>query len=150
MYTIIKLQVLTMSSNSKIVKEIHRLSIMAACLALISVATGAFGAHTLKSTITAERLNTWQTGVEYLMMHALAMLLLSRFKDSCDKNWLIWSLRSIFYGVITFSGSLFLLVLLDIPILGAITPVGGVLMIFGWLVFIIGLFKHGTSQDVSD
>lgn len=150
MYTIIKLQVLTMPSNSKIVKEIHRLTIMAASLALISVATGAFGAHALKSIITAERLVTWQTGVEYLMAHALAILLVSRFKDSCNLTWLIWSLRCLFYGVTIFSGSLFLLVLLNKPIMGAITPIGGLLMIIGWLAFIVGLIKQSTDQNTSD
>jgi uncharacterized membrane protein YgdD (TMEM256/DUF423 family) len=102
-----------------------------AILALLAVAFGAFGAHALKEIVTPERLQTFETGVRYQMYHALALLLISVLTlKNYRPAWFI------LIGTIIFSGSLYLLVLLDIGIFGAITPIGGILQIIGWMMLI--------------
>lgn len=105
-------------------------------LALLAVAFGAFGAHALRDIVTPERLQTFETGVRYQMYHALALLIMSVLPL---KNYrAAWFLLM---GTIVFSGSLYILVLSDIGIFGAITPIGGVLQIIGWALLIFS-FKR--------
>lgn len=99
-----------------------------ALLAALAVALGAFGAHALEGRVVPGRLETFETAARYLMYHALGLLLLSRMADSRLAALLITA------GVAVFSGTLVLLVLTDTGWLGAITPIGGVLMISGWLL----------------
>lgn len=107
-----------------------------AVLALLAVALGAFGAHALKDIVTPERLQTFETGVRYQMYHALALLVMSVLPLNHDRAaWLI------LLGTIIFSGSLYLLVLLNMGIFGAITPIGGVLQIIGWAMLMFS-FKR--------
>ena len=104
---------------------------------------GAFGAHTLRDLLSPERMETYQTAVTYQMWHALALLGIailgvSSHRDpdpalSKAQQWLSLAAYAQTLGTLIFSGSLYLLVLLDKPILGAITPIGGVAMIIGWL-----------------
>ena len=101
----------------------------AAILGATGVALGAFGAHALKATLEASgRTDTWETAVFYHLVHALALLVLSTQPSMR---------RSTFYcfvgGVAVFSGSLYLLCLSGLNWLGAITPIGGICLIAGWL-----------------
>lgn len=107
-----------------------------AVLALLAVAFGAFGAHSLREIVTPERLQTFETGVRYQMYHALALLVMSALPlKNYRAAWLL------LIGTIIFSGSLYILVLSDIGIFGAITPIGGVLQIIGWAMLIFS-FKR--------
>jgi uncharacterized membrane protein YgdD (TMEM256/DUF423 family) len=107
-----------------------------AVLALLAVAFGAFGAHALKEIVTPERLQTFETGVRYQMYHALALLVMSMLPlKNYRAAWFI------LFGTIIFSGSLYILVLTNVGILGAITPMGGVLQIIGWALLIFS-FKR--------
>jgi uncharacterized membrane protein YgdD (TMEM256/DUF423 family) len=107
-----------------------------AVLALLAVAFGAFGAHALGDIVTPERLQTFETGVRYQMYHALALLVMSVLPlKNYRAAWFILA------GTIIFSGSLYLLVLLDIGVFGAVTPIGGVLQIVGWVLLIFS-FKR--------
>jgi uncharacterized membrane protein YgdD (TMEM256/DUF423 family) len=107
-----------------------------AILALLAVAFGAFGAHALREIVTPERLQTFETGVRYQMYHALALLVMSVLPlKHYRAAWLL------LLGTIIFSGSLYLLVLTDVGILGAITPMGGLLQIIGWGLLIFS-FKR--------
>ena len=99
-----------------------------ALYAALAVILGAFGAHALDGRIPAERLETLETAVRYLMYHALGLLLISRLPRPGAAAWLIAT------GAAIFSGSLLILVLTDTGWLGAVTPIGGVLMICGWLL----------------
>jgi uncharacterized membrane protein YgdD (TMEM256/DUF423 family) len=122
-----------MNQAQQITGSASRLTIhpgkVGAVLALLAVAFGAFGAHALKDIVTPERLQTFETGVRYQMYHALALLVMSVLPL---KNYrAAWFLL---IGTIIFSGSLYLLVLLDVAIFGAITPIGGVLQIVGWVL----------------
>lgn len=105
------------------------------CLLALAIALGAFGAHGLESLVTEERLATWETAVRYQAWLSLLLvgLGLSRLQIS---NWVFPLLLA---GTVIFSGSLYLLVLLDLSILGAITPIGGVLMISGIVLAALSL-----------
>jgi uncharacterized membrane protein YgdD (TMEM256/DUF423 family) len=107
-----------------------------AVLALLAVAFGAFGAHALREIVTPERLQTFETGVRYQMYHALALLVMSVLP--LKHYWAAWLLL---IGTLIFSGSLYLLVLTGIGVFGAITPLGGVLQIIGWVLLIFS-FKR--------
>ncbi|MEM9998083.1 MAG: DUF423 domain-containing protein [Bacteroidota bacterium] len=96
----------------------------------LGVAAGAFGAHGLENAVTPERLAVFKTGVLYHLLHTLALLLIGiLLLQGLDVRLAGWLLAG---GIVVFSGSLYVLVLADIPILGAITPIGGVALIAGW------------------
>ncbi len=98
----------------------------------LGVGLGAFGAHGLRGRLSPEMLAVFETGVRYEMYHALALLLVAALMSRID-GWLIhaagWSFT---IGIVLFSGSLYLLALTGVRILGAITPLGGVAFILGW------------------
>ena len=96
---------------------------------------GAFGAHGLRELVTPQRLDVWNVATDYQMAHGLGLLLLSLTRPSLDSpksGWLQWSLWALLTGILIFSSSLYLLVWLDIAWLGAITPIGGSLLVVGW------------------
>jgi uncharacterized membrane protein YgdD (TMEM256/DUF423 family) len=103
-------------------------------LGALAVALGAFGAHALTNRLSDDMLATFETGVRYQMYHALALLAVAfaayRWADSnlpTAAGWLFVT------GMVLFSGSLYVLVLSGVRWLGAITPIGGVAFIAGWL-----------------
>jgi len=105
---------------------------LGAIAALIGVALGAFGAHGVEGRVSPERVETFRTGVEYQMYHALALLVVGW---AAAQGWgppLHWAGYCFAAGIVIFSGSLYLLVLTDTGWLGAITPIGGVAFIVGW------------------
>ncbi|HEY2713662.1 MAG TPA: DUF423 domain-containing protein [Chthoniobacterales bacterium] len=106
---------------------------LAATLAFLGVALGAFGAHALKTTLaTNETTDVWKTAVLYHFIHALALLLLAVLPVT---NRLAASF--LVAGIVLFSGSLYLLALTNIRWLGAVTPIGGLCFLAGWLWLII-------------
>lgn len=113
-----------------------------------AVALGAFGAHALAEVITVDRLETWKTAAYYLMTHGLALLVLAVVSDLYKLNLKSPS-RLIILGTTLFSLSLFLLVLTDITWLGAITPIGGVLLISGWISLIVSIRNHSIITNYS-
>lgn len=105
---------------------------VACVLGFVGVALGAFGAHALASVVTSDRLATWSTAVDYHMFHTLVILALSGLFKGSHSVWLRRALRAFIAGILIFSGSLYALVITDIGILGAVTPIGGVLLLLGW------------------
>lgn len=99
--------------------------------ALFAVALGAFGAHGLKQFATETALQTWNTAAQYHFYHALAVLIIGILVKDYPKAKLAGQLM--LAGIVIFSGSLYALVLSQIKILGAITPVGGLCFLLGWL-----------------
>ncbi|MCE7736105.1 MAG: DUF423 domain-containing protein [Candidatus Heimdallarchaeota archaeon] len=121
-----------------------------AFIAGLSVAMGAFGAHALESRLTVDELSTYETAVRYQMYHALALLLLSTFSNKMSEKESKIIGWSFLLGVILFSGSLYILLLTDISILGAITPIGGVSFLTGWFYLARFAFKvQGDSKKES-
>jgi len=114
----------------------------------IAVALGAFGAHGLKKVVSADVVAVFQTGVQYQMYHTLALLVVAIIFERLPNNWIKWSGYLFSFGILFFSGSLYLIAALkaeerSIPaFIGAITPIGGLLFILAWLSFLIGLFKR--------
>lgn len=111
----------------------RHLAVTGAVLAGLAVALGAFGAHALRASLSAENLAIFETGVRYQMYHAIGILFAawrtSHAPDSSARlaGWLF------VVGSVVFSGSLYLLVLTEVRWLGAITPIGGGAFLVGWL-----------------
>src|ERR1700730_6110037 len=102
--------------------------------AMLSVVFGAFGAHLLKDRLTPDELAIYQTGVQYQMFHAIGILLIALLIDRLPSQKLAsWAARLLIIGILLFSGSLYVLALSGIKVLGAITPLGGVAFIAGWI-----------------
>ncbi|MGE6330126.1 DUF423 domain-containing protein [Psychrobacter pacificensis] len=111
----------------------------------IAVALGAFGAHGLENIVSAQQLEWWHTATLYLFIHALGLLvvgLLIRLKYTTQAT--AWLLQ---IGIIIFAGSLYAMTLGAPRRFGAITPIGGVLMIAGWLWLAISTFRLENSMD---
>lgn len=111
-----------------------------AIFGFLGVALGAFGAHALKAFLeTTNRTETYETAVRYMFYHALALILVGilskEFPTLSSSGW------AFIIGTVIFSGSLFLLCATGIKILGAITPIGGLAMIAGWLSLFWNVMK---------
>ena len=117
---------------------------MAAVNGLLAVMLGAFMSHSLEETITTELLTVFQTGVLYHMYHSLAALAVGILSHIFPKVRLLkFSAYSFLLGIVFFSGSLYLLALTELPMIGLITPIGGAFFIFGWIMLcIFGAKKH--------
>jgi uncharacterized membrane protein YgdD (TMEM256/DUF423 family) len=103
----------------------------------LAVALGAFGAHALENRMSAELLSTYEVGVRYHFYHTLALLgtvaVISRWPESGAAVWAGWLFV---IGILIFSGSLYILAFTGIRWLGAITPIGGVAFIAGWICLV--------------
>ena len=107
----------------------------AAVFGFLGVAFGAFGAHALKNRLDPYYLDVFKTGVQYQMYHALALLavaLLIKFQPNEANNLLNYAGWAFMIGIIIFSGSLYILSVSGIKIMGAITPLGGLSFLVGW------------------
>ncbi|MGE6602439.1 DUF423 domain-containing protein [Lysinibacillus fusiformis] len=112
---------------------------------LLAVAFGAFGAHALKEILDDYSQGIWETAVQYQMFHATGLLVIGLLMSSKlfgEVKQL--NLAGIFFnfGIVFFSGSLYVLAISGIKVLGAITPIGGVLFLIGWILIILSALKH--------
>jgi uncharacterized membrane protein YgdD (TMEM256/DUF423 family) len=114
----------------------------------LAVILGAFGAHGLQQATNDEKiLHGFQTGVQYQMYHALALLAVAILYEKIPLKIIKWAGRFFIIGIILFSGSLYLLTALKIyesnltNLVGPITPIGGVFFIIGWLALFLGVLK---------
>ncbi len=115
--------------------------------AFLGVAFGAFGAHGLKNIISPEMLAVYKTGVEYQMWHAFGLIVIALMQQRDAQSRLLkWAGAMMFLGIILFSGSLYALAILNIPALGAITPLGGVSFLIAWSLLIIFSGKKPTHH----
>lgn len=121
----------------------RQFAIIGAALAFFAVAFGAFGAHALRDQLPADRLATFQTGVQYQAMHALALLALGLSQHK--HRGLIVACWLFLAGVVVFSGSLYALAITGTRGFGAITPIGGVCFLSGWLMVFIAI-ASGRSE----
>ena len=109
-------------------------------LALATVA-GALGAHTLKSHWPAERLDVYDTAVRYQFYHSLGLLSIGLALRTVDVGALRAAALLIIAGIVLFSGSLYALTLGAPRVIGAVTPIGGLALIAGWVVFAYGIWR---------
>ncbi|HSU14173.1 DUF423 domain-containing protein [Longimicrobium sp.] len=111
----------------------------------LGVAAGAFGAHALRSRVPAELLAVFETGARYQMYHALALLAVALVagrapsKAARAAGWLFAA------GIVVFSGSLYLLALTGVRVLGAVTPLGGLCFLGGWIA--LALAARAPAAD---
>jgi uncharacterized membrane protein YgdD (TMEM256/DUF423 family) len=112
-----------------------------ALAAAIGVVLGAFGAHGIKDRVTPELLAVFETGVRYHMYHALALLAVGWASTRWTSPWIGWAGNLFIVGILIFSGSLYLLTLTGVRWWGAITPIGGVAFIGGWVCLALGTMR---------
>ncbi|MDG0790280.1 DUF423 domain-containing protein [Cohnella ginsengisoli] len=119
-----------------------------AVVAGLAVAFGAFGAHSLKETLSEHDLEVFETGVRYQMYHGLGILLVALLSERLPSALKLtrWSARLLLIGTVLFSGSLYLLALSGIDWLGAITPLGGVAFLAGWACLTAAAIKGGRGE----
>ncbi len=126
-----------------------------AVFALVGVALGAFGAHGLKERVAPEMLTVWQTGVQYHLFHALALLFVGLYTSVLPQNEsnkgslrLLRVAGALFtVGILVFAGSLYALTLSGVRVLGAITPIGGVCFLSGWaLLAYVAYHAHKNNS----
>jgi uncharacterized membrane protein YgdD (TMEM256/DUF423 family) len=130
---------------------VERPLILAAGLnGLLAVALGAFGAHGLKTMLAgtadaAQRLEWWETAARYQMSHALALGLLAWLASRVAWGGIAVGGWAFVAGIVLFSGSLYAMTLTGVRALGAVTPVGGVGLLVGWLVIVLAALRLGRA-----
>lgn len=128
-----------------------KILIAGSVLGLLAIALGAFGAHGLKTLISIESQQTFETGVRYQMYHALFLLFIGSYSQLSNKTkHLIFYL--VMVGVLLFSGSIYALATndlsgFDFKTIGFITPIGGLFLISAWLVLLIKFLKIRTDKS---
>ncbi|MDO3383200.1 DUF423 domain-containing protein [Gilvimarinus algae] len=116
--------------------------VLAAASGFVAVGLGAFAAHGLKSRLAPKLLSAFETGVQYQMYHALALLAIALLLRHFSSAWLSASGWLMIAGTVLFSGSLYALALTGLRFFGPITPIGGVCFLLGWISLFIAAFKH--------
>ncbi len=116
--------------------------LLSSVLMFIGVGAGAFGAHALADLLTQSgREGTYETAVRYQMYHALALLAVAWLTTQVPSNLVNWAGWLFFVGVLIFSGSLYLLVFTGRGWFGAITPIGGVAFLAGWVCLFVAVLR---------
>ncbi|MBE9176979.1 DUF423 domain-containing protein [Oculatella sp. LEGE 06141] len=117
---------------------------IAAILGGLAVAGGAFGAHALRDKLDGRSLEIFETGIRYQMYHALALLVVAVLLSRAEMSQALLTITGYAFvvGVAIFSGSLYALSLSQIKWLGAITPLGGVAFIVGWICLAIAALAY--------
>jgi uncharacterized membrane protein YgdD (TMEM256/DUF423 family) len=117
---------------------------LACLLAFLAVAAGAFGAHALRARLTPELLAVWETAARYEMYHALALLGVAWALDRWPGRPAVIAGWLFIVGIVLFSGSLYVLSISGVRWLGAITPLGGLAFLAGWVFLAMHLWKHSN------
>lgn len=117
----------------------------AAILGGLSVILGAFGAHALTHVLDSAQQVIWETAVRYQMYHALALLGIAVMSQLQPGIWLSRAAVCMLVGVCLFSGSLYVLALTGIKLVGGVTPIGGICLIAGWISLLMGAIRHAKN-----
>jgi uncharacterized membrane protein YgdD (TMEM256/DUF423 family) len=120
-------------------------AVFGAISGFVAVAAGAFGAHSLRERLSAELLTVFETAARYQMYHALALLAVAWAAGRWAGTPLMLAGWSFVIGTILFSGSLYVLSITGIRWLGAITPIGGLAFLLGWLALAWGIWSGRTG-----
>lgn len=115
---------------------------LASLYGFLAVMLGAFGAHALKERLSPDLLAIWRTAVEYHFYHALALLAVGLLARQLQAGLLTVAGACFALGVLVFSGSLYALALSGVRVLGAITPLGGLLFLVGWACLFVAALKY--------
>jgi uncharacterized membrane protein YgdD (TMEM256/DUF423 family) len=118
--------------------------LVGAILGLTGVAIGAFGAHGLSATLTANgRTATFETASKYHLIHAVAIVAVAALATQLNPGLVQWSAGLLTAGTLVFSGALYILAIFDLRFMGAVTPIGGLLLIAGWGVLVYAAWLAG-------
>lgn len=121
--------------------------LLSAACGLTGVAMGAFGAHALKASLSPDMLAVYKTAVDYQMWHALGLGLIAIFYQQFPNSvHLEWAGRLMFAGIILFSGSLYLLSILNMRWLGMVTPFGGLAFLAAWGLVIVFAYTNKSTE----
>ena len=131
--------------NDRMTSRTYALS--GAVSALIAVAAGAFGAHVLRARLPSEMLAAFETAARYQMYHALALFIVAWAATQWPSTLIRLSGWLFVTGATLFSGSLYVLALTGTTWWGAVTPVGGVLLLGGWAALALGLWRRAPSPS---
>ncbi|PJZ70968.1 hypothetical protein CH373_00035 [Leptospira perolatii] len=115
---------------------------LAGIFGFLGVAIGAFGAHGLKSVISPELMSVFETGTKYHLLHAIVMFVIAISDKYRESFWIRLGFWLISTGIIFFSGSLYILSITGVKILGAITPIGGLCFLAGWISISVVAFSR--------
>lgn len=124
---------------------------IAALLGGVTVAFGAFGAHALKKMVSEIAVNIFETGVRYQFYHVFALALVGILYRDYTNRWMTWSGNLFIVGILLFSGSLYILTYIKATVkpnldwVGAITPLGGLAFIAGWVCMFIGIYRSSAN-----
>lgn len=121
----------------------RQLVIAGAIMLLIGVGAGAFGAHGLKRLISPDMLGVWQTAVLYQLVHGLGLLIVAALCARFSPSLLGLAGVVMLFGILVFSGSLYVLVLTDVKWLGAVTPIGGAAFLVAWGMVAVAAYRAG-------
>ena len=125
-------------------------------LAMLAVMFGAFGAHILKDMLEPETLAGFQTATQYQMVHAIALIITGLKYRHYKSNKLVWASYAFLSGIVCFSGSIYLRVILGLMgiegnlMLALVTPVGGMLFMLGWLMLFLSIPSSVQEQQKSE
>ena len=109
--------------------------------AALAILFGAFGSHALKEKLTPEQLEIYDIATRYLMFHALGIFAIGIFGYQVPSEVLTWPLLIMVFGILIFSGSLYLISLAGYKKLGMVTPIGGLALIISWLMVAYNIYK---------
>lgn len=123
--------------------------IFAALLLMLGVGTGAFGAHGLRARVSPDMLAVWQTAVLYQLVHGLGLLGIAALRSRLHARLASAAAIFLLTGILVFSGSLYALVLTDVRVLGAITPLGGLSFMVGWLLMALASLRGRWEEPAS-
>jgi uncharacterized membrane protein YgdD (TMEM256/DUF423 family) len=134
-----------MSDHDGEVRMQRWFAVLAAVAGFLGVVAGTFGAHGLEGRVSEDLLETFEIGVRYQMYHALALLGVAWAADRFGGRWIMAAGWLFVAGLVIFPGTLYLLTLTGVRWWGAVTPIGGVCFLLGWLALLMGLVAAGRS-----
>lgn len=127
--------------------------ITASLIGALSVALGAFGAHSLKQVLAPDALSVFETGVRYQFYHAIALLFTGILYEKYPGKLMQWAGNCFQLGILLFSGSLYALTatkateMVGMSKIGIITPFGGLFFIAGWIMMVLAFIRKGPVQE---
>ncbi len=113
----------------------------------LSVALGAFGAHGLKQVLSPDMMAVFQTGVHYQITHTLAALAALILFQLFENQKFLSAAKLYLFGIVLFSGSLYVMTLSGLRMLGMVTPVGGLLLLVAWAMLVLGAFQIKVDKQ---
>ncbi len=127
----------------------QRFLVLGSILAGLGVAAGAFGAHALKDILDLPMLQVFETATRYVMYHAFGLCIVAWAIDRYPEQRLEKSGWLFLIGILLFSGSLYVVSLAGIRWMGAVTPIGGLAFMTGWLLLAWGVWRDARARSVN-